>query len=122
LSSAKDQQIVVVCDSASIATCDISVVLSSLKSLSGDRSSAMGAEGVAGVVNPPKNGREKRANRFHFLYHHHPAAPSQRAMFNGMCLNGQKIACREKPLDLSSKHEWCLLSAHLQEYAGFDPR
>jgi hypothetical protein len=34
----RDQQIVVVCDSASIATGDISGVLPSLKSLSGDRS------------------------------------------------------------------------------------
>ena len=49
-SSAKEQQIVVVCDSASIATCDISGVLSSLKSLSGDRSSAMGAEGAVTLV------------------------------------------------------------------------
>ena len=49
-SSAKDQQIVVVCDSASIATGDISEVLSSLKSLSGDRSSAMSAEGAVTLV------------------------------------------------------------------------
>ena len=40
-SPVKDQQMFVVCDSASIATGDISEVLSSLKSLSGDRSSAM---------------------------------------------------------------------------------
>ena len=37
-SPVKDQQIVVVCDFASIATGDISEVLSALKSLSGDRS------------------------------------------------------------------------------------
>ena len=49
-SSAKEQQIVVVCDSASIATGDISGVLSSLKSLSGDRSSAMSAEGAVTLV------------------------------------------------------------------------
>ena len=49
-SSAKDQQIVVVCDSASVAAGDISEVLSSLQSLSGDRSSAMSAEGAATLV------------------------------------------------------------------------
>src|ERR1017187_1224079 len=49
-SSAKEQQLFVVCDSASIATGDISGVLSSLKSLSGDRSSAMGAEGAVTLV------------------------------------------------------------------------
>jgi hypothetical protein len=49
-SSAKDQQIYVVCDSASIATGDISGVLSSLKSLSADRSSAMSAEGAVTLV------------------------------------------------------------------------
>ena len=49
-SSAKDQQIYVLCDSASIATGDISEVLSSLKSLSGDRSSAMSAEGAVTLV------------------------------------------------------------------------
>src|ERR1039457_2500224 len=49
-SSAKDQQIFVVCDSASIATGDISEVLSSLKALSGDRSSALSAEGTATLV------------------------------------------------------------------------
>src|ERR1017187_2552196 len=49
-SSAKDQQIFVVCDSASIATGDISEVLSMLKSLSGDRSSAMSAEGTVTLV------------------------------------------------------------------------
>ena len=45
-SPVKDQQIVVVCDSASIAAGDIAEVLSSLKSLSGDRSSTMRAEGA----------------------------------------------------------------------------
>ena len=49
-SSAKDQQIFVVCDSASIAAGDIAEVLSSLKSLSGDRSSAMSAEGAVTLV------------------------------------------------------------------------
>src|SRR5471030_640971 len=49
-STVKDQQIYVVCDSASIATGDISEVLSSLKSLSGDRSSAMSAEGAVTLV------------------------------------------------------------------------
>src|SRR3990172_8944656 len=49
-SSAKDQQIFVVCDSASITAGDISEVLSSLKSLSGDRSSAMSAEGAVTLV------------------------------------------------------------------------
>jgi hypothetical protein len=49
-SPVKDQQIVVVCDSVSIATGDISEVLSSLKSLSGDRSSAMSAEGAVTLV------------------------------------------------------------------------
>lgn len=49
-SSAKEQQIFVVCDSVSIATGDISEVLSSLKNLSGDRSSAMSAEGAVTLV------------------------------------------------------------------------
>src|SRR5450830_544940 len=49
-SPVKDQQIVVLCDSASIATSDISEVLSSLKSISGDRSSAMSAEGAVTLV------------------------------------------------------------------------
>jgi len=49
-SPAKDQQIFVVCDSASIAAGDIGEVLSSLKSLSGDRSSAMSAEGAVTLV------------------------------------------------------------------------
>jgi hypothetical protein len=49
-STVKDQQIYVVCDSASIAKGDISGVLSSLKSLSGDRSSAMSAEGAVTLV------------------------------------------------------------------------
>jgi hypothetical protein len=49
-STAKDQQIYVVCDSASIATGDISEVLSSLKSLCGDRASAMSAEGAVTLV------------------------------------------------------------------------
>jgi len=49
-SPAKDQHIFVVCDSASIAAGDIAEVLSSLKSLSGDRSSAMSAEGAVTLV------------------------------------------------------------------------
>ena len=49
-STVKDQQIIVVCDSTSIVTGDISEVLSSLKSLSGDRSSAMSAEGAVTLV------------------------------------------------------------------------
>jgi hypothetical protein len=49
-SSAKQQQIYVVCDSASIATGDISAVLSALKRLSGDRASAMSAEGAVTLV------------------------------------------------------------------------
>ncbi len=40
---AKDQQVFVICDSAAITAGDISEVLVALKSLSGDRSSAMGA-------------------------------------------------------------------------------
>lgn len=47
---AKDQQVFVVCDSAAIATGDISEVLAALKSLSGDRSSAMSAEGAVTLV------------------------------------------------------------------------
>ena len=49
-STAKDQQIIVVCDSVSVATGDIAGVLSSLRSLSGDRSSAMSAEGTVTLV------------------------------------------------------------------------
>lgn len=49
-SPAKDQQIFVVCDSASISSGDISEVLSSLKSFSNDRSSAMSAEGCVTLV------------------------------------------------------------------------
>ena len=47
---AKDQQIIVVCDSAAITAGDISEVLVALKSLSGDRSSAMSAEGAITLV------------------------------------------------------------------------
>ncbi|MDO8261729.1 MAG: chlororespiratory reduction 6 domain-containing protein [Gallionella sp.] len=50
LSPAKDQQVIVVCDSASITAGDISGVLPALKSLSGDRSSAMNAEGAVTLV------------------------------------------------------------------------
>ena len=49
-SPAKDQQIVVVCDSVSIAAGNISDVLSALKGLSGDRASAMSAEGAVTLV------------------------------------------------------------------------
>ena len=49
-SPTKDQQIFVVCDSASIAAGDIAEVLSSLKILSGDRPSAMSAEGAVTLV------------------------------------------------------------------------
>jgi len=47
---AKDQQVFVVCDSAAITAGDISAVLTALKSLSNDRSSAMGAEGAVTLV------------------------------------------------------------------------
>ncbi len=46
----KDQQVFVVCDSAAISAGDISEVLAALKSLSGDRSSAMSAEGAVTLV------------------------------------------------------------------------
>ncbi len=49
-SPAKDQQIFVVCDSAAITAGDISEVLAVLKSLTGDRSSAMSAEGAVTLV------------------------------------------------------------------------
>jgi len=49
-SPVRDQQIFVVCDSASIAAGDIAEVLSALKSLSGDRASAMSAEGTVTLV------------------------------------------------------------------------
>lgn len=49
-SPAKDQQVFVVCDAAAIAAGDISQVLAALKSLSGDRSSAMSAEGAVTLV------------------------------------------------------------------------
>ncbi|MDO8369881.1 MAG: hypothetical protein Q7S71_04120 [Candidatus Nitrotoga sp.] len=49
-SPAKDQQMIVVCDSASITTGNISGVLTALKSLSSDRSSAMSAEGAVTLV------------------------------------------------------------------------
>lgn len=47
---AKDQQVIVVCDSAAITAGDMSGVLSALKSISGDRSSAMSAEGAVTLV------------------------------------------------------------------------
>ena len=43
---AKDRQVFVVCNSAAITAGDISEVLVALKSLTGDRSSAMSAEGA----------------------------------------------------------------------------
>lgn len=49
-SPAKNQQVFVVCDSAAITAGDISGVLTALKSLSGDRSSAMSAEGAVTLV------------------------------------------------------------------------
>ena len=49
-SPVKDQQMFVVCDSASIATGDISEVFFALKGLSGDRASAMSAEGAVTLV------------------------------------------------------------------------
>ena len=49
-SPAPDQQVIVVCDSAAITTGDISGVLTALKSLSSDRSSAMSAEGAVTLV------------------------------------------------------------------------
>ena len=49
-SPVKDQQVIVVCDSAAIVAGDISGMLSALKSLSSDRSSAMSAEGAVTLV------------------------------------------------------------------------
>ena len=49
-SLAKKQQVFVVCDSAEVTAGDISGVLSALKSLSSDRSSAMSAEGAVTLV------------------------------------------------------------------------
>ena len=49
-SPAKDQQVIVVCYSVAIAAGDISGVLTALKSLSSDRSSAMSAEGTVTLV------------------------------------------------------------------------
>ncbi len=49
-SPAKDQQVIVVCDSAAITAGNISGVLSALRSLSSDRSSAMSAEGAVTLV------------------------------------------------------------------------
>lgn len=49
-SPAQDQQVIVDCDSAEITAGDISGVLTALKSLSGDRSSAMSAEGAVTLV------------------------------------------------------------------------
>lgn len=49
-SPAKNQQVIVVCDSAAITAGDISGVITVLKSLSSDRSSAMSAEGAVTLV------------------------------------------------------------------------
>ncbi len=49
-SPAQDQQVIVVCDSAAITAGDISGVLTALKSLSSDRSSAMSAAGAVTLV------------------------------------------------------------------------
>ncbi len=49
-SPVKNQQVFVVCDSAAITAGDISGVLAALKILSGDRSSAMSAEGAVTLV------------------------------------------------------------------------
>ncbi len=49
-SPAKEQQVFVVYDSAAITAGDISEVLVAIKSLSGDRSSAMSAEGAVTLV------------------------------------------------------------------------
>ena len=49
-SPVKDQQVIVVCDSAAITAGDISGVLTALKSISSDRSSAMSAEGAVTLV------------------------------------------------------------------------
>ena len=50
LSPAKSQQVMVVCDSVEIAAGDISKVLSALRSLSADRSSAASAEGAVTLL------------------------------------------------------------------------
>ena len=49
-SPVKDQQVIVVCDSTEINSGNISKVLTALKSLSSDRSSAMSAEGAVTLV------------------------------------------------------------------------
>ena len=49
-SPAKDQQVFIVCDFAAVTAGDISTVLTALKSLSSDRSSAMSAEGAVSLV------------------------------------------------------------------------
>jgi len=49
-SPVKDQQVIVVCDPTAIIAGDISEVLTALKSLSSDRSSAMSAEGAVTLV------------------------------------------------------------------------
>jgi len=49
-STAPEQQVIVVCDAAEIRKGDISAALTALKSLTGDRSSAMSAEGAVTLV------------------------------------------------------------------------
>ena len=49
-SPAKDQQIIVVCDSAAVSAGDISRVLLSLQSLTRDRASALSAEGAVTLI------------------------------------------------------------------------
>jgi len=49
-SPAKDQQIIVVCDSAAVSAGDISSVLTALQSLTRDRASALSAEGAVTLI------------------------------------------------------------------------
>lgn len=49
-SPAKDQQIIVVCDSAAVSAGDISSVLTALQSLTRDRASALRAEGAVTLI------------------------------------------------------------------------
>ena len=49
-SPAKDQQIIVVCDSAAVSAGDISSVLAALQSLTRDRASALRAEGAVTLI------------------------------------------------------------------------
>ena len=49
-SAVKDQQLIMVCDSAAVSTGDISEVLSALKNLSRDRASVLSAEGAVSLI------------------------------------------------------------------------